>query len=255
MCAQDHQDNGHPDGPTARSDADGNTRLSNLPVRSFVRREGRLTRAQARALDELWPQFGIEYDGKPLDLHGVFQRDAGTVVEIGFGDGESLAQCAEDAPDTNFIGIEVHRPGVGHLLLQIERRALTNVRVMCHDAVEVLTHQLGPASLTGLNLFFPDPWPKKRHHKRRIVQLPFLELLASRLKPGARLHVATDWENYAEHIFDTLEASPHFTNTVSGSDFDSASVPRPDYRPPTKFERRGERLGHSVWDFVYERTS
>ncbi|MEL7447775.1 MAG: tRNA (guanosine(46)-N7)-methyltransferase TrmB [Pseudomonadota bacterium] len=251
MSTEDHK----PKNETARSDADGNTRLSSLPVRSFVRREGRLTRAQQRALDDLWPQFGIEYTGQPLELDALFARSANTVIEIGFGNGESLAQCAQDAPDTNYIGIEVHRPGVGHLLLEIEQRGLTNVRVMCHDAVEVLTNQLAPGSLAGLNLFFPDPWPKKRHHKRRIVQQPFLGLVASRMKAGARLHVATDWENYAEHIFDTLEASPHFSNTAGGADFNSASVPRPEFRPPTKFERRGERLGHSVWDFIYEKTS
>ena len=250
MSTEDHK----PQNQAASSDADGNTRLSSLPVRSFVRREGRLTRAQQRALDELWPQFGIEYTGQPLELDAVYGRSANTVIEIGFGNGESLAQCAQDAPDTNFMGIEVHRPGVGHLLLEIEQRELTNVRVMCHDAIEVLTHQIPTESLTGINLFFPDPWPKKRHHKRRIVQPSFLELIASRMKAGSRLHVATDWENYAEHIFEMLRASPHFANTVDGDDYNSASVPRPDFRPPTKFERRGERLGHSVWDFIYEKS-
>lgn len=236
------------------SDASGNTRLSKLPVRSFVRREGRLTRAQERALAELWPRIGVEYREAPLDLDAVFGRRARRVLEIGFGNGESLAQCAADAPDTDFIGVEVHRPGVGHLLLEIERRDLTNVRALCHDAVEVLTHQLEPNALHGVNVFFPDPWPKKRHHKRRLVQAGFLALVASRLSPGGTLHIATDWEPYAQHIVETLEASDDFVNTVDGHDLATASQARPAFRPPTKFERRGQRLGHSVWDFVYTKT-
>jgi len=217
-------------------------------IRSFVRREGRLTTSQERALNELWPQFGIEAN-EVIDPERVFGRQAPLTLEIGFGNGESLAQMAEASPEQDFIGIEVHRPGVGHLLLQIEKRGLSNLRVICADAVEVLKHSLTENSLDRLLLYFPDPWHKKRHHKRRIVQPAFAELIANRLKPGGIWHLATDWEDYAMHMREVLEAQPQFENTVGPGQF----APRPQWRPLTKFEQRGHRLGHGVWDLLYRR--
>lgn len=217
-------------------------------VRSFVRREGRLTTAQQRALDELLPHFGVR-PADELDLDALFGRHAPRTLEIGFGDGASLAQMADAAPEQDFLGIEVHRPGVGHLLLEIERRELANVRVICADAVEILERYIPPASLDRVLLFFPDPWPKKRHHKRRILQPSFVALIHSRLKPGGVFHMATDWQHYAEQMLEVMEAAHGFRNHAGRG----AYSPRPDYRPETKFERRGLRLGHGVWDLVFVR--
>jgi tRNA (guanine-N7-)-methyltransferase len=217
-------------------------------IRSFVRREGRMTRSQQRALDELLPVYGLPPD-RPVDARAVFGRSAPLTLEIGFGNGEALATMAGEDPATDFIGIEVHRPGVGHLLLELERRELDNVRVVCDNAVQFIGRCLPERSLDRVLLFFPDPWHKKRHHKRRIVQPAFVELLATRLKTGGILHMATDWENYAGHMLEVLSASGHFRNRT-GNGHDS---PRPAYRPETKFERRGLRLGHGVWDLVFER--
>jgi tRNA (guanine-N7-)-methyltransferase len=218
-------------------------------IRSFVRREGRLTPGQQRAMDELFPRFGIEAGETPLDLDAVFGRQAPRILEIGFGNGESLAEIARNHPHNDYIGIEVHRPGVGHLLMRIEELGLSNLRVMCADAVEVLEQQIPDASLDALYLFFPDPWHKKRHHKRRQVQPAWAQLVRSKLKRGGHLHMATDWQNYAEQMLEVLTAAAGFRNTSANGDY----VPRPEYRPETKFERRGQRLGHGVWDLVFER--
>lgn len=217
------------------------------PIRSFVRREGRLTAGQQRALETLWPRYGIEYAENPLDLPAVFGRRAPVTLEIGFGNGESLAEMARAMPERDFLGIEVHRPGVGRLLSRIEDLGLANVRVMCHDAVEVLRHRIPPGSLDTVQIFFPDPWHKKRHHKRRLIQPEFVSLLATRIRPGGTLHLATDWENYARHMLEILNASPAFRNTTE--DF----APRPAHRPLTKFEQRGQTRGHGVWDIVFVR--
>ncbi|WP_018233048.1 tRNA (guanosine(46)-N7)-methyltransferase TrmB [Thioalkalivibrio thiocyanodenitrificans] len=217
------------------------------PIRSFVRREGRLTAGQQRALDTLWPRFGIEYSEKMPNLASIFGRSAPITLEIGFGNGESLAAMAQAAPERDFLGIEVHRPGVGHLLQRIEALGLTNLRVMCHDAVEVLKHRIPPGSLDTVQIFFPDPWHKKRHHKRRIIQPAFVALLATRIRPGGTLHLATDWEDYAQHMLEVMRGSGAFRNTAEGF------APRPAHRPPTRFEQRGQRLGHGVWDIVVEK--
>jgi tRNA (guanine-N7-)-methyltransferase len=218
-------------------------------VRSFVRRAGRLTGPQARALETLWPAYGIDPPDAPLDLDAVFGRTAPRTLEIGFGNGESLAALAARHPERDYLGVEVHEPGVGHLLLAVEREGLGNVRIACHDAVEVVERWLPPACIDEALVFFPDPWPKKRHHKRRIIQPAFLGRLARVMAPGARLHLATDWENYAEHMLETCEASPWFDNALSGDGFS----PRPESRDLTKFERRGLRLGHEVFDLAYVR--
>jgi tRNA (guanine-N7-)-methyltransferase len=209
-------------------------------VRSFVRRAGRLTRAQERALAELWPRYGVDYRPDPLDLDALFGRQAPRVLEIGFGNGEALATMAAAAADEDFLGVEVHEPGVGHCLLRLEALGLGNVRLLCHDAIEVLQHQLPPGSLAAVHLFFPDPWPKKRHHKRRIVQPAFVALVAARLQPGGILHVATDWPGYAEQIAGIVAASGRFSLA------DPASQ-----RPRTRFQARGERLGLPVWEARY----
>ena len=217
-------------------------------IRSFVRREGRLTAGQRRALEVLWPLYGIEGE-EPLDLDGEFGRSAPRTLEIGFGNGDSLAQMAAAAPEEDFLGIEVHRPGIGHLLQEIEARGLRNVRLMNRDAVEVLERQILPASLDRVLLFFPDPWHKKKHHKRRILQPRFIALLARALRPGGRFHMATDWQDYAEHMRAEMEQATDFRNVAGPGQY----AERPAYRPTTKFERRGQRLGHGVWDLVYER--
>jgi tRNA (guanine-N7-)-methyltransferase len=219
-------------------------------IRSFVRREGRLTTGQARALADVWPRYGIADTDAPLDLRAVFGRSAPTVLEIGFGNGESLVQMAAAAPQKNFLGIEVHRPGVGNLLLQLEQRGLDNVRVMQRDAVEVLNLNIPDNVLDAVHLFFPDPWPKKRHHKRRIVQPEFVSLVARRLRPGGVFHMATDWQDYAEHMMAVMSASPAFENCAGPGAWSS----RPDDRPETRFERRGQRLGHGVWDLLFRKT-
>ncbi|MEJ2509859.1 MAG: tRNA (guanosine(46)-N7)-methyltransferase TrmB [Gammaproteobacteria bacterium] len=225
--------------------------LTRRPIRSFVRREGRLTPGQQRALDRLWPRYGIDYSEALLDLDAVFGRSATHILEIGFGNGESLAEIAANHPAQDFIGIEVHRPGVGHLLRELEARDLDNVRVITHDAVEVLKAQIPDAALDAVYLFFPDPWPKKRHHKRRIVQPEFVQLLRRKLKVGGVFHLATDWENYAEHMLEVMRGAEGFRNRAA----DNAYSPRPDYRPVTKFEQRGQRLGHGVWDLLFERVA
>jgi tRNA (guanine-N7-)-methyltransferase len=223
--------------------AESPPRAGRREVRSFVLRAGRITAAQQRALAQLWPRYGIELGPQPLDLDRAFGRRAPRVLEIGFGDGELLAGMAQDQPETDFLGIEVHRPGIGHCLLLIEKLGLGNLRLIAHDAVEVLRQQLPDASLQRVNLFFPDPWPKKRHHKRRIVQPEFARLLALRLVPGGLFHVATDWAPYAEHIEAVMSAEPAFERLPA-----SAAL-----RPRTKFERRGERLGHDIHEHVWRR--
>jgi len=219
------------------------------PIRSYVLREGRLTAGQERAFAELWPRYGVAYAGAPLDLAALFGNERAVWLEIGFGNGDTLAALAARHPDRNYLGIEVHRPGVGHLLLRLEAQALGNVRVLRHDAVEVLRNALPPAALAGAYLFFPDPWHKRRHHKRRIVQPAFAELLARAIRPGGLFHAATDWEDYAQHMLRVLSASPAFENTAGPAGF----VPRPEDRPLTRFEQRGQRLGHGVRDLVFRR--
>ena len=219
------------------------------PIRSFVRREGRITAAQQKALDTLWPRYGVADQGTFLDLSALFGRDAPRVLEIGFGNGESLAATAAANPETDYVAIEVHRPGVGHLLKLLGERELTNVRIFCADACEILTTRLPDASLDRIQIFFPDPWPKKRHHKRRLIQAPFVALMADKLKPDGILHIATDWENYAEHMLSVLQDEDRLVNTQASGAF----VPRPADRPLTKFERRGQRLGHRVYDLIYRR--
>ena len=223
-------------------------------IRSYVLRAGRVGSGQARALAEIGPQFMLPYQPAVLDLDAVFGRAASNsppaprILEIGFGMGEGLAEIAATHPENDYLGVEVHTPGVGALLKQIGERGLGNVRVIQHDAVEVLTNMLAPASLTGVHIFFPDPWHKKRHHKRRLIQSPLVSLLASRIQPGGYIHLATDWQDYAEQMLAVLSAEPLLANTVA--DY----APRPDTRPLTKFEQRGIRLGHGVWDLVFRRS-
>ncbi|KAB0579515.1 tRNA (guanosine(46)-N7)-methyltransferase TrmB [Ideonella dechloratans] len=216
-------------------------------IRSFVLRAGRMGTGQQRALEELGPQYLVPYAAQPLDAVGLFGRDAPLIVEIGFGMGHATAQIAAARRDTDFLGIEVHTPGVGALLKRIGEEGLSNLRIVQHDAVEVLEHMIAPDSLAGVHVFFPDPWHKKKHNKRRLIQPPFVALLASRLKPGGILHCATDWQPYAEQMLEVLGGEPRLRNTAAGY------APRPDYRPLTKFENRGIRLGHGVWDLVFER--
>lgn len=218
-------------------------------VRSFVKREGRLTKGQAAALERTWPRMGLTYEQGLLDLEQVFGRQAPTVLEIGFGMGKSLVAMAKAAPEKNFIGIEVHRPGVGACLMDAEKAELTNLRVYEHDAVEVLRDCIADGSLATVQVFFPDPWHKKRHHKRRLIQSEFVEALRKKLAIGGVLHLATDWENYAEHMLEVMSAASQWRNLAS----DNAYIPRPEERPLTKFEQRGERLGHGVWDIKFER--
>lgn len=224
-------------------------RPGHRPVRSYVLREGRLTAGQRKALERLWPVYGLEVpaaEDRPLNCRRVFGRDAPTRLEIGFGDGGALLEMAEKNPHCNFIGVEVHRPGVGRLLLQLEARRLDNIRVFCADAIEVLSTAIAEHSLEAVYLYFPDPWPKKKHHKRRILQGAFIELVADRLTPGGCLHFATDWQPYAEQALERLEQSARLKNHAGPGQFS----PRPDERPLTKFERRGHNLGHGVWDIV-----
>lgn len=217
------------------------------PIRSFVLRQGRMSRAQRLACDELLPVYGIPFDRCLLDFEQVFARHAPTILEIGFGMGETTARIAAQHPENNFVGIEVHSPGVGSLLKQIAEHELTNVRVIQHDAVEVVRDMIAPESLRGIHVFFPDPWPKKRHHKRRLLQPDFVSALSQRLEHGGYLHVATDWQEYAEHILEVLTAEPALENSAP------RFAPRPAYRPQTKFEARGLRLGHGVWDIIFNR--
>jgi tRNA (guanine-N7-)-methyltransferase len=219
-------------------------------IRSFVIRAGRITTAQQRALDELWPTFGVEFAPAMLDAVALFGRAAPRTIEIGFGNGDNLLDLAAAHPERDFLGVEVHRSGVGRVLLALQSRQLRNVRLVCHDAVEVLEQQIPEGSVDEILILFPDPWPKKRHHKRRLIQLPFATLAASRLAPGGRLRLATDWQPYALEMLETLRAVPQLQNLASDGGF----VPRPLERERTRFERRGERLGHEVWDLAFRRT-
>lgn len=225
------------------------TAPSRRTIRSFVIRGGRQTVAQQRAMDELWPRYGVEFSATPLDLDQTFGRQAPRMLEIGFGAGEALLTFAQAHPELDCIGVEVHKPGVGHLLLGAESAGLTNLRIICHDAVEVLQQQLAPGSIQLIHIFFPDPWPKKRHHKRRLIQPEFVELLARVLAVGGTLRLATDWEHYAMHMREVIDASPSFVNEAPETGF----VARSEERPLTRFERRGHRLGHGVWDLSYRR--
>jgi tRNA (guanine-N7-)-methyltransferase len=218
-------------------------------VRSFVVRAGRMTAAQERAWRELWPRYGVATGSEPLDLPAAFGRDAPRTLEIGFGNGETLATLAAAHPERDYVGIEVHRPGVGHLMLRAAELGITNLRIVCRDAVEVLEHCIPPASLDEVLLYFPDPWPKKRHHKRRIVQPGFVDLVASRLGSGGVLRMATDWQPYAEHMLAVASECAALRNVA----IDGGYVPRPGSRPVTRFERRGQRLGHGVWDLAFRR--
>ncbi len=214
-------------------------------------RQGRVTKAQEEALAALWPVFGIEPADTPLDFPSLFGREAPVTLEIGFGNGDSLAQMAQAAPERDFIGIEVHTPGVGHLLKLIGEKGLQNVRVMNSDAVEILQKRIPANALDRVQLFFPDPWHKTKHHKRRIVQAEFVALLASRLQHGGVFHMATDWQDYAVHMAAVMQASPDFANLAPEAPYS----PRPEVRPLTKFENRGLKLGHGVWDLLYRKTT
>ncbi len=214
-------------------------------IRSFVTRAGRLSTGQARALEELGPRFCLPYTKNLMDMDAAFGRCAPTILEIGFGMGETTAKIAAGMPEKNFIGVEVHTPGVGSLLKLIGEGGLSNLRLIQHDAFEVMTHMIAPESLAGVHVFFPDPWHKARHNKRRLIQPPFVNLLASRIAGGGYLHCATDWEEYAQQMLEVLTNEPALRNTAEGY------APRPDYRPVTKFENRGVKLGHGVWDLVF----
>jgi len=221
--------------------------VTHPPIRSYVLRQGRFSRGQQRAYMELLPRFGVPYARSELDFDAPFGRRAPVVAEVGSGMGETTAAIAEANPGVNYLAIEVHSPGIGSLLKLVEEMALTNIRVVQHDAAEVFRDMIAPASLDGVHIFFPDPWPKKRHHKRRLLQPEFAALAATRIRPGGYLHVATDWQDYAEQALAVLEAVPQLRNSASGF------APRPASRPETKFERRGRRLGHDVWDLLFTR--
>ncbi len=217
-------------------------------IRSFVLRQGRVTKGQANALETQWPQYGVEYGLQSIDLNALFGRkDSQKILEIGFGMGETTAKIAQTLPDCDFLAAEVHTPGVGALLKLIEELALTNIRIIQHDVVEVLQNMITDAGLDGVHIFFPDPWHKKRHHKRRLIQAEFVKLLCSKLKMGGYLHVATDWQEYAEWVLEVLNAEDQLKNIAQ----DYAE--KPSYRPLTKFENRGIKLGHGVWDMVFIR--
>ena len=216
-------------------------------IRSFVRRTGRTTAGQAKAFDAVGPKFLLPFAAAPMDFAAVYGRTAPTILEIGFGMGEATAHIAALMPQSNFLCCEVHTPGVGALLKRIDEQALSNIRILQHDAVEVMDQMLPLGSLDGVHIFFPDPWHKKKHNKRRLIQPPLIAKLAARLKPGAYLHCATDWQPYAEQILEVLSAEPLLKNTAG------AYAPKPDYRPLTKFENRGIKLGHGVWDLVFRR--
>ncbi|MBT8115691.1 MAG: tRNA (guanosine(46)-N7)-methyltransferase TrmB [Arenicella sp.] len=217
------------------------------PIRSYVRREGKITSGQQNAIDQLWPKYGVDAETQQLDLAQMFGREAFTVVEIGFGNGLSLVEMAQQQPEQNFLGIEVHKPGVGSLLVQVKKHGLENIRVSQSDAVEVFETQIADECLDRIQIFFPDPWHKKRHHKRRLIQPDFVSLMVKKLKPGGVLHVATDWENYAEHILQVLTKNVNLLNTATNY------AKKPEYRSKTKYESRGENLGHGVWDLLFVR--
>ena len=240
-CPDDAADPGAPDSAGAPHER--------RHIRSFVLRQGRMSNAQKRAHDSLLGAFGIPYSAGTLDLAAAFGRAAPTILEIGFGMGETTATIAQAHPGVNYLGVEVHSPGVGSLLKQIEARGLHNGRIVQHDAMDVVENMIPPGSLDGVFVFFPDPWPKKRHHKRRLIQPTFVHALALRLKPAGVLHLATDWHEYAVQMLEVLRGEPLLQNTAT--DF----APRPEYRPLTKFEQRGLRLGHGVWDVLFRRTT
>jgi len=221
--------------------------MFNTHIRSFVHRRSHITQGQQQALDTLFAKWGIAYQPALLDLNANFNRSAQTILEIGFGMGETTEKIALARPHDNFLGVEVFNAGVGSLLKRIEASELKNIRIIQHDAVEVMRDMIAPDSLAGVHIYFPDPWPKSRHHKRRLIQSPFIALLASRLKPGGYIHCATDWEHYAMQMLDVLSNEPSLTNRSDGF------APRPDFRPLTKFENRGLRLGHGVWDVIFTR--
>ncbi|WP_224555358.1 tRNA (guanosine(46)-N7)-methyltransferase TrmB [Pectobacterium versatile] len=218
-------------------------------IRSFVRRQGRLTNGQQLALDNYWPVMGVEYQTELVDFNALFGRDAPVVLEIGFGMGASLVTMAAQHPEQNFLGIEVHLPGVGACLAAAQETGISNLRVMCHDAIEVLMNMIPDGSLSMVQLFFPDPWHKARHNKRRIVQVPFVQLVQSKLKVGGVFHMATDWEPYAQHMLEVMTSVTEYRNLSNNNEY----VERPESRPLTKFEARGQRLGHGVWDLMFER--
>jgi tRNA (guanine-N7-)-methyltransferase len=221
-------------------------------IRSFVLRQGRLTKGQERALETGWPVFGLEYAEKPLDLNQLFAREKSKkILEIGFGMGDATAKIAQTLPDYDFLAAEVHTPGVGSLLKLIEEEHISNIRIVQHDVVEVLEHMIADNSLDGVHIFFPDPWHKKRHHKRRLIQAEFIVKLCAKLKVGAYIHVATDWQEYAEWVLDVLNGSEMLKNTAT--DLNGGYAEKPAYRPLTKFENRGIKLGHGVWDLVFTR--
>ena len=222
-------------------------RFSSRSIRSFVLRQGRMSGAQQRFMDDMLPKIGVPYQPAAMDLDAVFGRASPKILEIGFGMGETTARIAAAAPEKDFLGIEVHTPGVGALCKLVSEQALGNIRIMQHDAVEVLRDMIPDGTLAGVHVFFPDPWRKARHHKRRIIQPDFVALIAAKLVPGGYLHCATDWENYAHWMLEVLAAEPALENTADGF------APRPDYRPLTKFENRGLKLGHGVWDLVFRR--
>lgn len=216
-------------------------------IKSYVLRQGHLSIGQERAINQLMPKWGINYQDSPIDLASIFNRNAPKILEIGFGMGTATATIAQNLPDSDFIGIEVHSPGVGNLLKLIEENNLTNLRIVQYDAVDVVNNMIKNESLDGIHIYFPDPWHKKRHHKRRLIQLPFIEQLVPKLKKGGYIHLATDWENYAEQMLEVLNQHPELQNTTQ--DY----APKPDYRPETKFEARGLRLGHGIWDLVFKK--
>lgn len=216
-------------------------------IRSFVHRRAHITPSQQAALERLLPLWSVAYQNTPLDLAAAFGRKAPVILEIGFGMGETTQQIAQARPEDNFLCVEVFNAGVGALLKRIDSCSLTNIRIIQHDAVEVLRDMLTPNSLAGVHIYFPDPWPKARHHKRRLIQPPFIQSLVNRMAPGAYIHCATDWEHYAQQMLEVLSGEPLLRNTCENY------APRPDYRPLTKFEHRGLRLGHGVWDLIFKR--
>jgi len=231
----------------ANAQAEGRVRA----VRSFVLRGGRLTEGQQRAMDELLPRYSTGNGNGCLNFTELFGNARPVVLEIGFGNGDATWQMARQSPRENFIGVEVHKPGVGHLLLNLQEQDINNVRIACEDGVVFLRDRIAAGSLEGLRLFFPDPWPKKRHHKRRLVQPEFVALLAEKLAAGGIVHFATDWQNYAEHMLEVLRQNPAFENLSDSGDY----CPRPTWRPLTKYEKRGKRLGHEVYDLLFLRRS
>ncbi|MDD3266983.1 MAG: tRNA (guanosine(46)-N7)-methyltransferase TrmB [Burkholderiales bacterium] len=221
----------------------------NREIRSFVLRQGKITQGQSKALESLFPTFGIEYEPEIINLDNNFGRSAPKIIEIGFGMGNATWQIAKNNPQNDYLGIEVHLPGVGALLIHVEEQNIQNLRMIRHDAVEVLKNMIPDNSIDGFHVYFPDPWHKKRHHKRRIIQSPFVQLLSSKLKIGGYIHLATDWENYAHWMLDILNEEKTLQNTSSTNNY----VERPEYRPITKFETRGIKLGHGIWDIIFKK--